>query len=165
MVKLWFSLEIAYLIDSSQILFIISSVKNFSNNEMGGSTVSSTRSGGVHLKPVGSEMSEWIHFFTCCELSFFRGFVFWTGAFVVGSLLFPIITFRLGHFISDTAKLRSWLPLRLLVSDAAVFSSPESTSLLVYWNWVEAEDKFSQNEGHPKIPLQNLNLLQDCLNN
>ena len=36
---------------------------------------------------------------------------------------------------------------------------------LVYWNWVKAEDKSSQTDGHPKIPIQNLNLLQDCLNN
>ena len=58
MVKLWFPLEIAYLIDSLQINFIISSVKNFSNKETGGSTVSSTGSGRVYLKPVGSETSE-----------------------------------------------------------------------------------------------------------
>ena len=51
-------LEIAHLIDSSQINFIISSVKDFLNNETGGSTVSSTGSDRVHLKPVGSEMSE-----------------------------------------------------------------------------------------------------------
>ena len=58
MVKLLFRLEIAYLIDSLQINFMILSVKNFSNNETGGSTVSSTQSGRVHLKPDGSDMSE-----------------------------------------------------------------------------------------------------------
>ena len=67
MVKLCFPLEIAYLIDSSQINFM-TSVKNFSNNKTGCSTVSSTRSSRVHLKPVGSQISEWIHLFTCCEL-------------------------------------------------------------------------------------------------
>ena len=49
---------IAYLIDSSQISFIISSVKNFSNNETGGSTVFSTGSGRDDSKPVESEISE-----------------------------------------------------------------------------------------------------------
>ena len=58
MVKLWFSLEIAYLIDSSHINFVISSVKTFSNKETGGSTVSSNGSVRVHLKTVGSEISE-----------------------------------------------------------------------------------------------------------
>ena len=43
---------------------------------MGGSTVSSTGSGKVHLKPVGSEMSERTHLFTSCELSFFRRLAF-----------------------------------------------------------------------------------------
>ena len=89
---------------------------------------------------------------------FFCHFAFWTGAIVAVSSLCPTITFQLGHFISNTAELRSWLPLRLLVSAAAVFSSN-------IWNWVEAGDKFLQPEGHPKNPLQNLNLLQDCLNN
>ena len=51
-------IEIAILIDSLQVNVIISPVKNFSNNEAGGSTVSSTGSGRVHLKPVGSEMSK-----------------------------------------------------------------------------------------------------------
>ena len=51
-------ISLAYLIDSPQINFIISSVKNFSNNETGGSTVFSTGSGRVHLKPVVGEMSE-----------------------------------------------------------------------------------------------------------
>ena len=46
------------MISSSQINFIISSVINFSNSGTGGSTVSSTGSGRVHLKPVGSEMSK-----------------------------------------------------------------------------------------------------------
>ena len=36
------TMETAYLIDSSQINFKPSSVKNFSNNETGGPTVSST---------------------------------------------------------------------------------------------------------------------------
>ena len=62
MVKLWFPLQIAYLTDSAYINLVISSVKNFSNNETGGSTVSSTGPGRVHLKPVGSEwMNEWMN--------------------------------------------------------------------------------------------------------
>ena len=125
MVKLWFPVEIKYLIDFSQINFIISSVKNFSNNETGASTVFSTGSCRIHLKPVESEMSEWIHLVTCCELLFFRRFAFWAGAFVAVSSLCPTITFPLRYFLSNTAELRSWLPLRLLVS-TAVFPSPES---------------------------------------
>ena len=156
MVKLLFPLEIAYLIDSSQINFIKSSVKNSSDIETSGFTVSSTGSGGVHLKPVGNEMSEWIHLFTCYGLSFFHRFAFWTGPFVAVSSLCPTITFPLEHFISNTAELRR--DTRLLVSPAAVFSSPESTSLLglleLSGGW-----KLSQTEGHPKISLQNLNLL------
>ena len=129
-VKQLFPLEIAYLIDSLKTNFITSSVKNFSNNETGGSTVFSTQSGRVHLKPNGSDLSEWIHLFTFCELSFFRCFAFWTSAFVAVSSLYITNTFPLRHFISNTAELKSWLPLRLLVSTAAVFSSSESTSLL-----------------------------------
>ena len=57
-VKQLFPLEIAYLIDSLKTNFIISSVKNFSNNETGGSTVFSTGSGRDDSKPVESEISE-----------------------------------------------------------------------------------------------------------
>ena len=55
MVKLWFPLQIAYLTDFLHINLVISCVKNFSNNETGDSTVSSTGSGRAHLKPAGSE--------------------------------------------------------------------------------------------------------------
>ena len=126
MVKLWFPLEIAYLNDSLQINFIISSVKNFSNKETGGSTVSSTGSVRVYLKPVGSETSEWILLW----IVFLSPFCFLDRRFVAVSSLYPTTIFPLRHFISNTTELRSWLPLRSLASAATVFSSSESASLL-----------------------------------
>ena len=110
-------------------------------------------------------MSAWIHFFTCCELSFFRRFHFWTRAFVAVPSFCPTNTFPLGHYISNAAEVRSWLPLRLLVSCiccCCVFIT--RINVAVWFVRIEWRLKISQTEGHQNIPLENLNLLQDCLN-